>query len=263
MSKIRDRWALVTGASSGLGADFARELARHEAHLVLVARRRNRLEALASELAERHGVRTRVVALDLARPDAPRQLHEQMRSEGIAIDVLVNNAGFGLYGPFLSIPWEREREMIELDVLALVELTKRFAADMVERGFGHVLQVASIGAFQPSPNYATYSAAKAFVQSFGEALAWELRGTGVRVTVVSPGVTETEFFAVSGQHRSLYQRTLVMPSAAVARRGVRAMLRGRPLVVPGLANALVAFSMRLTPRRWQVALADAAMRWGA
>ena len=260
---LRDRWALVTGASSGIGADVARELAVRGAHLVLVARREERLRALADELEKAHGVRTRVVAMDLAAPEAPRLLHEQMTREGIAVDVLVNNAGFGVFGPFLDVPWERDRQMLELDVLALVHLTKRFASDMRARGFGRVLQVASIGAFQPSPTYATYSAAKAFVQSFGEALACELRGTGVSVTVVSPGVTETEFFAVAGQQRSLFQRLTVMSSAKVARSAVRALERGRPLVVPGFANAMTAWSMRLLPRRWQASLAKTAMTLGA
>src|SRR5512134_3252055 len=190
MSELRGRWALVTGASSGIGADFARELAARGMHLVLVARREERLRALAEELERAHGVRTRVIAADLAKPDAPRALHERLRGEGVAVDVLVNNAGFGVYGAFLDVPWEREREMIELDVVALLHLTKLFARDMRERGFGRVLEVASIGAFQPSPTYAAYSAAKAFVQSFGEALACELRGSGVTVTTISPGVTD-------------------------------------------------------------------------
>lgn len=263
MSELRDRWALVTGASSGLGADFARELAARGMHLVLVARREERLRALAEELTRSHGVRTRPIAVDLAKPDAPRALHERLRGEDIAVDVLVNNAGFGVYGAFLDVPWEREREMIELDVVALLHLTRLFAHDMRERGFGRVLEVASIGAFQPSPTYAAYSAAKAFVQSFGEALACELRGSGVTVTVVSPGVADTEFFAVAGQKRSWFQRATVMPSAKVARIGVRAMERGRPLVVPGFANAVTAWSMRLLPRRWQTSLAKRAMTLGS
>lgn len=263
MTSLGDRWALVTGASSGIGADFARELAQRGMHLVLVARREERLRALAEELEREHGVRTRVIVADLGKPDAPRALHEQLQGEGIAVDVLVNNAGFGVFGEFLDVPWERERQMLELDVLALVHLTKLFAADMRARGFGRVLQVSSIGAFQPSPTYATYSAAKAFVLSFGEALACELRGSGVTVTVVAPGVAETEFFAVAGQKRSLFQRLTIMSSARVAGIGVRALERGRTLVVPGLVNAATAWSMRLLPRRWQAALAKTAMTLGA
>jgi short-subunit dehydrogenase len=262
MSELQGRRALVTGASSGLGADFARVLAEHGCHLVLVARREDRLKQLAEEIAAKHRVDVRVIATSLSEPDAPRELHERLAAEGLEIDVLVNNAGFGVYGPFLSIPWEREREMLQLDIVTVVELTKRFAADMVRRGRGWILQVASIGAFQPTPTYASYSAAKAFVLSFGEALAFELRGAGVKVSVVSPGVTATEFLQVSGQQATLYQRLAMMKSDDVARAGIRAMLRGKPSTVPGLVNKLPAFLMRLTPRRLQARIAHMSMNVG-
>ena len=179
------------------------------------------------------------------------------------MDVLVNNAGFGVYGPFLEIPWERERQMIELDVVALVHMTKVFAAGMAARGTGWILQVASIGAFQPTPSYASYSAAKSFVLSFGEAIAHELRPKGVRVCTVCPGVTATEFLAVAGQKTTLYQRMMMMQSPAVVRSAVKALLRGRTSVTPGIGNAVSAFSMRFTPRRLQAAIASAAMNVGA
>jgi len=259
MAELTGRWAVVTGASSGLGVEFARGLAERGANLVLVARREERLRKLAGELEAAHRVTARAVALDLARPDAPRELAERLAAERIEVDVLVNNAGFGLYGPFAEIPWEREREMLSLDVLALVELTKRFLPGMLARNRGWVLQVASIGAFQPSPTYATYSAAKAFVLSFGEALAYELRGSAVRVTVVSPGATRTEFLEVSGQKSTFFQRVTFMDARSVAESGLRAMLRGRASVVPGLSNQIAAFSVRLLPRRVQAAIANFAM----
>jgi hypothetical protein len=262
MSELRGRRALVTGASSGLGADFARVLAEQGCHLVLVARRADRLEALAKELGERHGVEARAIAMSLSEPDAPTALHARVSELGLEIDVLVNNAGFGTWGEFLGVPWEREREMLQLDVVALVHLTKLFGADMVRRGRGWILQVASIGAYQPSPTYATYSAAKSFVLSFGEALAFELRRSGVRVTVVSPGVTRTEFLEVAGQTPTLYQRLAMMESLDVARAGVRALVRGRPSTVPGLANKTSAFLMRLLPRRLQARMAHASMTLG-
>lgn len=262
MSELRGRWALVTGASSGLGADFARELAGRGCHVVLVARREEPMKALAASLESAHGVETRVVALDLAPPGAPPALAERLRGEGIAVDVLVNNAGFGVFGPFLEIPWERERQMLELDVVALVHLTKVFAREMAARGRGWILQVASIGAFQPTPTYATYSAAKSFVLSFGEAIAHELRPQGVRVCTVCPGVTATEFLAVAGQKITLYQRLMMMQSPAVVRSAVRALLRGKTSVTPGIGNAVSAFSMRFTPRRLQAAIASAAMNVG-
>jgi len=262
MVDLRGRWALVTGASSGLGADFARALAARGANVALVARREDRLKQLAGELETRHGIRTRVVALDLGAPGAAHELSDRLRADGVAVDLLINNAGFGLYGPFLEIDWARERQMLELDVLALVELTKLFAKEMAARGSGFVLQVSSIGAFQPTPSYATYSAAKSFVLSFGEAIAHELRPRGVRVCTVCPGVTATEFLTVAGQRKTLYQRLSMMQSPAVVRSALRALFRGRTSVVPGLGNKLAAVSMRLLPRRFQAAIASAAMNVG-
>jgi len=263
MSEIRGRWALVTGASSGLGADFARELAGHGCNVVLVARREEPMKAIAAALESGHGIATRVIAMDLADASAPEALAARLHDDGVEVDVLVNNAGFGVYGPFLEIPWERERQMIELDVVALVHMTKVFAAGMAARGTGWILQVASIGAFQPTPSYASYSAAKSFVLSFGEAIAHELRPKGVRVCTVCPGVTATEFLVVAGQKTTLYQRMMMMQSPAVVRSAVKALLRGRTSVTPGIGNAVSAFSMRFTPRRLQAAIASAAMNVGA
>lgn len=262
MTKFQDRWALVTGASSGLGAEFARQLAVEGAHLVLVARREDRLQGLADQLSREHGVKTRVVALDLSLPESPESLHRQLAEEGLEIDVLVNNAGFGVFGGFLEIDWERERRMLELDIVALTDLTKRFARDMNSRGRGWILQVASIGAYQPSPTYASYAAAKAYVLNFSEALAYELESTGVVVTVVSPGVTETEFFDVAGQKPTLYQRMMMMKSEAVVRKALEALHRGRRSLIPGLGNAVVVWSLRFLPRRLITAVAARAMTLG-
>ncbi len=261
MKELSGRWALVTGASSGLGVDFARELAARGANLVLVARREDRLTAVGEELQSQHGVEVDVIALDLGTADGPAQLHREVVGErGRAIDVLVNNAGFGLYGNAVDLPWDRERAMLELDILTLVELSKLFARGMRERGFGRILQVSSVGAYQPTPTYAAYSAAKAFVLSYGEALNYELKGTGVSCTVVSPGVTATEFLEVSGQKATLYQRLFMMKSPEVARIGIRALLKRRASIVPGFANALAAWSIRFTPRRLATALAYFTMR---
>ncbi|MBO9540771.1 SDR family oxidoreductase [bacterium] len=260
LTSLKGRTALVTGASSGLGSDFARHLAEAGCHLVLTARREELLKALQQELSERHGVRVEVVALDLGAPGAPDQLYERLAADGIEIDVLVNNAGFGLYGDFLDIPWERERAMLELDILALVHLTKRFAKDMVARKFGYILQVSSIGAYQPTPTYASYSAAKSFVLSFGEALNHELKGTGVSCTVLSPGVTATAFLEVSGQAPTFYQRLAMMRSPEVTRIGLQALLRRQSSVVPGLLNAVTAWSTRLMPRPFAAAVAHRLMR---
>jgi short-subunit dehydrogenase len=263
MSELKGKTALVTGASSGLGVDFAAILAERGCNLVLVARREDRLQKLAAELRERHGVQVHVIALDLSPIGAPQVLYDRVRGLGLNVDVLINNAGFGTYGAFTDVPWEREQEMLTLDIVALVHLTKLFVRDMVARNFGFVLQVSSIGAYQPSPTYATYSAAKAFVLSFGEALNYELRNTNVKVSVLSPGVTETEFLQVAGQQRSLFQRLSIMKSRPVAEIGINAMLAGKPSKVAGAMNALTAWSLRFMPRRLQAAMANAAMQVGA
>jgi uncharacterized protein len=259
-SELSGRVALVTGASSGLGVDFARELARRGARLVLVARREDRLQAVQEELKRDHGVEVSTVTLDLADADGPQALYDLVRQQHLQVDILVNNAGFGVYGDFVDIPWDREREMLQLDIVALTHLTKLFARDMVKRGSGWMLQVASIGAFQPSPTYATYSAAKSYVLNFSIALNFELRGSGVSSTVISPGVTRTEFLQVSGQEKTWFHRMTMMESADVARTGIAAMLRRRPSVVPGFMNALTAFFTRLTPRNMLAWVTWQAMR---
>jgi short-subunit dehydrogenase len=252
---LRGKTALVTGASSGLGAEFARQLAAMGCHLILVARREDRLKTLKLEIEAVAKVQAHVMPTDLGAPDAAAALHAKVKAAGLQVDVLVNNAGFGLYGEHMRIPWEREREMLMLDVVALMQLTKLFAADMLARGSGWILQVSSIGAYQPSPTYAAYSAAKSFVLFFGEALNYELRNTGVGVTVLSPGVTATDFLKVAGQKASLYQRLLMMQAPEVVRIGIKAMLKRRPSVIAGRLNALIAWTTRFTPRRWTAAIA--------
>ncbi len=167
---------------------------------------------------------------------------------GLTVDILVNNAGFGVYGQFLEIPWQNEKNMLILDMVVLTYMTKKFAKDMVQRGNGYILQVSSLAAYQPTPGYATYAAAKSYVLSFTEAFNYELKGTGVSCTALSPGVTATEFFEVSGQKPSLYQRTMIMKSEDVARIGLKAMLKRRGSVVPGFGNWLSAFLVRFVSR---------------
>lgn len=255
--ELDGRRALVTGASSGLGADFARELANRGADLVLVARRRTRLDSLAEELIAGHGVAAKVVEMDLADPAAPRTLFDRLA--GTQVDILVNNAGFGIYGDFADTPWERESRMLQLNIVTLVHLTKLFLLPMRERGWGRILQVASTGAFQPSPGYAAYSATKAFVLSFGEAVSHELRGSGVSCTVVSPGVTRTEFLKVAGQEKGWFHHMTMMESMEVAQAGIDAMLAGKPSTVTGWLNRANAFTIRLMPRRMATAVSAMAM----
>jgi len=259
-SVIAGSTALVTGASSGLGIDFARELAQRGCKLVIVARREALLKQVQQELHKRHGVEVIAVTLDLGQADAPKALYDLLRQQKIEIDVLVNNAGFGAFGNELDIPWRRTQEMLQLDILALTQLTKLFAADMQRRRRGYLLQVASIAAFQPTPGYAAYAAAKAYVLNYSEALNFELRGSGVSCTAVCPGVAATEFLQVSGQRQTWYQRATMMSSAEVARLGVRAMLARRSCVVTGWANALGAWMTRFTPRTLLAAVSWRLMR---
>lgn len=262
MHFLHGKTALVTGASSGLGADFARVLAAHGCNLIFVARRAERLQRLRQEILARHPVTMQIIAMDLSPPDAAQALYDQVCRLGMTVDVLINNAGFGIYGDFLDVPWPREREMLALDILTLTHLTKLFVKEMVKRQFGYVLLVASVTAYQPTPGYATYGAAKSFVVNFGEALNYELRGTNVKVCVLSPGITATEFLQVTGQNTTLYERVMMMRSDTVARIGIDGMLRGKPSVVPGWRNAVPTFLLRFVPRRTAAALANVFMRYG-
>jgi short-subunit dehydrogenase len=240
--------AIVTGASSGLGVEYARLLAADGHDLVLVARRRDRLEGLAKELEAAHRIRAHVVAADLAAAGAVERVVAEVERLGVEIEFLVNDAGFGASGAFAQADASRQLEMVAVNVGALVALTRAFLPGMIARGRGRVLNVGSTAGFAPGPFMAVYYASKAFVNSFTEALAYELRGTGVTATVSCPGATATEFAARAGNDRSLLFRLGSASAAPVAREGYRAMLRGRPLVVHGLRNKLLVQSIRVSPR---------------
>jgi short-subunit dehydrogenase len=241
---------LVTGASSGIGEELARQLAARGHNLTLVARRREPLETLADELRRAHGIRADVRTADLADADARSELIAALLDGPLEVVGVCNNAGYGSVGRFHELPLEREQHMIRLNVEALHELTGAFLPRMVERGTGAILNLASTAAFQPVPSLATYAATKAFVSSFSEAVHAELAGTGVSVTSLCPGPTRTEFGDRAGVGEligAVPARTL---SAApdVAREGIDAMTAGRRAVVPGLQNKASAFGGRLVPR---------------
>lgn len=257
---LQGRTALITGASSGLGAEFARQFAGLGCSLILVARRMERLLELKTEISSQFDNSIECVAMDLVKEDASEQLYAQLGKSGQSVDVLVNNAGFGLYGNFIETPWERIHEMLELDILALTQLTHLFAADMVKRKFGYILLIGSTGSFQPTPTYAAYSAAKSYVLSLGEALHYELRHTDVKMSVLCPGVTQTEFLDVAGQRPTAYQRASMMTGEAVVRIGINALLKGRSSVVSGWSNAFLAWGTRLLPRQALAAVSDRLMR---
>ncbi len=240
--------------------DFADELATKGHNLVLVARRVEPMQALAVELKNRHGVQVKVIGMDLARADVGAELLAQLDADGIAVDTLINNAGYGVFGEFVEQPLKRTLDMLQLNMVTLTELTHVFGSTMARRGAGQIVLVASIGGYQATPTYAAYSASKAYVLLFGEALHEELRGRGVTVTVLSPGITATEFLKVSGQKATLYQRLVMMRSRPVVRIGLRALERGRASIVPGCLNAVTAWSNRFMPRSLQRKLAFHLMR---
>ena len=242
--------ALITGASAGLGEQFAHLFARDGHDVVLVARRADRLEALAGQLQQAHQATAHVIAADLADPQAPQRLYDEVARRGLAVEFLVNNAGFGSNGAFLDQDLAREAEMIEVNCAALLKLTHLFARPMRERRSGRILNIASTAAFQPGPYMATYYATKAFVVSFSEALAHELRGSGVTLTCHCPGATRTEFGARAGNDKSvLFKRTGVAEAPEVARHAYRAMMKGEVLAVHGVMNRIVMESVRFSPRR--------------
>jgi uncharacterized protein len=239
---------LITGASSGIGRELARLFAGDGAELVLVARSEGRLAELAGELAADYGVQAQVVPADLSQPAAPAQIMEALAHRHIEVDVLVNNAGFGAHGPVAGLGVARQLEMIEVNVAALTRLTALLVPGMLERHRGAILNVASTAAFAPGPNQAVYCATKAYVLSFTEALAEEVRGSGVRVCCLAPGATQTEFATQADMDSTRLFRWGVMDAGRVARAGHDGLRRGRTLVIPGLLNQAVAFSVRLSPR---------------
>jgi short-subunit dehydrogenase len=242
--------ALVTGASGGIGEDLARLFAADGHDVVLVARSEGKLEALAASLEKAFGIRAHVVASDLTAPGAPELLLKTLEERGIEVDVLVNNAGYGGYGPFVETDLPNELAMIQLNVTALVHLTKLVLPRMVAKKFGRVMNVASTAAFQPGPLMAVYYATKAFVLSFSEALSNELEGTGVSVTCLCPGATATGFQTQANMEKSrLFKLAAVMDSATVAKVGYRAMWRGKAVVIPGVQNRIMATSVRFFPRK--------------
>jgi len=240
------RRALVTGASAGIGEAFARQLAKDGYDLVLVARRRDRLETLAKELGSAHGVSCEVISADLAKNDEVAGIEERLRAGDI--DLLVNNAGFGTFGEFATLPIDRELAEIDLNVRALFRLTHAALGPMIERRRGGIINVASAAAFQPIPYNATYAATKAFVLHFSEALHEEAKGHGVTVTCLCPGPVKTEFQEVAGINESFMPSFAWEPVDSVVEAALSALRAGRAIVTPGLANMMTTASSRMAPR---------------
>lgn len=241
--------ALITGASGGIGAELARIFASNRYDVVLVARNEAKLRELSRELSH-SGVRTEIIATDLAVPGAARTIVEHLAARAIEVDVLVNNAGFGLYGQFIETSLETELEMIQLNVVALTELTKRLLPGMVARQSGRILNLATTGAFFSTPTMAVYCATKAYVLSFSEAIGDELAGSGVTVTVLCPGPTASGFQAVAHLENSALVAGRTLPTAReVAHAGFDALMAGKTLFIPGLSNTIKTRVPRILPRR--------------
>jgi short-subunit dehydrogenase len=260
-NQLAGQKALVTGASSGIGKEYARQLAAAKVDLILAARRLDRLEALAKELRSSYGVSVTCIQSDLSLPEAARILFEQASQvPGPPVTVLINNAGLGSYGDFMDFPVEVHRAVIQVNALAPTELTHYFVKSMLKTGLkSYVAQVASIAAFQPTGNFSVYSATKGYLRYFSETLAFELRNTPVHIFCVCPGGTYTEFFEHSGQKITTSGHRTMMSAEKVVEESLKAMLQGQYTYVPGALNKVACFLPRLLPRRLTLHLAHLAM----
>jgi uncharacterized protein len=241
---FRNRWALVTGASAGIGVALARELASRGAKLILTARRKERLDALAAQLRGR-GTEVRVVAADLMDPAAPQKIYDATEGAGLAVDILINNAGLGRFGAFHANPVEQELGQVRVNCEAMVHVSRLFLPRMVERGRGWMLVTASTASFQPVPYISTYAATKAFDRFFALGVAQEVSRLGVKVTALCPGPTESEFFEVAGAE--VFRKRGVQSAEAVARLGIDGLARGKRTVVPRASGRVTSFAVRFLP----------------
>lgn len=249
--------ALITGASSGIGYELSKVFAKKGYHLVLVSRNEEKLNSISQDIKKQHDIQVKVVPKDLFKSSAPRELYDEVAGVGISIDVLVNNAGIGVYGRFIDSSMEDLGDLIQLNITSLTALCKLFGADMVKKGSGGIINVASTAAFQAGPFMGTYYASKAYVLIFSEALRNELKKDNVTVTVLCPGPTKTEFFKRGDMTGIKLERIpFIMSPAKVAETGFSGFLKGKTIVIPGLINKLLTFSVRLGPRRAVTAISS-------
>ncbi|MCX5827533.1 MAG: SDR family oxidoreductase [Deltaproteobacteria bacterium] len=241
--------ALITGASSGIGRELARIFAAEGYNLVLIARREERLQELSRELQKTPGIKILIIAKDLSIPASPEEIFREIKDRNMHIDVLVNNAGSQVYGLFAETDWCRELNLIQTNLVSLTHLTKLFVTDMVKNGGGKILNVGSTGSFMPAPRNAIYCAAKAYVLNFSLGIAKDLEGTGITVTTLCPGATKTEFAGKANMENTLLFKMMVMDAVTVAKAGYKALIKGKEVVVPGIANKLTVLLARFLPRR--------------
>ncbi|MGM9973783.1 MAG: SDR family NAD(P)-dependent oxidoreductase [Clostridiaceae bacterium] len=253
-------YTLITGASSGIGLELCHLLAEAGNNIILVARKERELYQLKASLMEKFGIQVEVIIKDLANPDAPKEIYTHIISRGININTLINNAGVGSFGPFNEISLEKDINLLDVNIRALTELTKLFLPHLLENGKGRILNVASTAGFMPGPYMATYYASKAYVISFSEALASELKGTGVTVSVLCPGPTKTGFQAKAEMKKSDFVSLGVMEAKAVALCGYEGMLKGKTIIIPGILNKLLVYGSKLIPRKLLTALAKSTQK---
>lgn len=248
-SQTSVKTVLITGASGGIGYELAKIFAREGYNLVLVARSEEKLRAIAHDLIQSHGVTVKCLIQDLALPSAPEAIFNALNAEEIDIEILINNAGFATYGLFTDTDLTTELNLLKVNIIALTHLTKLFLPPMVQRGTGKILNIASTAAFQPGPLMAVYYASKAYVLSFSEAIANEVKGTGVSVTALCPGPTTSNFQRRAKMESSkLVRNTRMMGAQTVAEAGYHGLLANKAVIVPGLTNQLLAFVVRFLPR---------------
>lgn len=250
MTSWSGKWALVTGASAGIGKALAEELARGGTNLVLTARRRERLEELAQQLASAHKIQTKIFVADLTRAEAPEKIFQFTKDQGIEVELLINNAGFGAYGEFSTVEPQRLTDMVQVNCAAVVHLTRLYLPEMLARKRGDVLIVASTASFQSVPYISTYAATKAFDLLFAEGLAEEMNPYGVRVCALCPGSTDSEFAEIAGQTHVAATRANRETAEKVARTGLRALAAGKSYVISGLGNYFGVLGQRLVSRRF-------------
>ena len=244
----KDGYALVTGASSGIGYELAKVLAKDGKNLVIVARSQDKLEELKTEIENKYGTSVRVLPKDLSNPNAPQEIFSELEKDGVNVDVLVNNAGYGVYGMFSETDLREELAMIQVNATSLIHLTKLFLKQMLENKSGWILNVASLCSFLSSPLESVYCASKSLVLHFSEALANELQGTGVTVTCLCPGLAKTEFHKRAHMENTKVAKRKMMDAAAVAEAGYKALKKGKVVVIPGLIFKTAPLFARFAPR---------------
>jgi len=254
---MENKTTLITGASAGIGYEFAKLFAKEGYNLLISARNETKLNEISNEIKNKHNVKVKVLPKDLSKQNAAEEIFNELKSEKIVVDILVNNAGFGLFDNYWNIDHNKERDMLQVNIIALAELTNLFAKDMLNRGGGKILNVASIAAFQPGPIMAGYYASKAFVLRFSQAIDFEMRRKGVQVSTLCPGPTLTEFqVRAKMEDINLFKKGFTMSPAKVAKTGYRGLMKGKSVIITGKMNRIIAISSKVSPGKVSMKIVD-------